>query len=195
MAKNLHMNPFANPKYVTSSFDLQNLLSKCTKCLAITQNANLIVPQENLPEIQLPLHTQKKFFVIVHIPAKGPGRDDANELVGHWVGLAVFVEFPPHKSKCLVIDPANQFHNDTHTYFLIHEFCTKHNLNLIKYNVLFQKSSSLLCGLLILFHVAKMESLSFNGMMHLRTIIKNHNVHFNECYMLAFVQRHFNVIF
>ena len=178
----LMANQYSDPKYITTSVDLKNIISRCQKCFNITLNGSLIVPLNSLPTLTLPKTNQKKYFVIVHI---------SNHRIGHWVAIAIY----RNNSKAILIDPANEINNSQASLDCVQAFCELNKLQIVDFATRTQSSHTNVCGQIVTAFLGKMSDFNYNSFLNLKQIMRSYSVEFNEHHLTSYTQQHFNVSF
>ena len=178
------MNRYSDPRYVTSSEDLKNILARCKKCYKLTLQASLILPIESLGEMMLPKNHQKKFYAIVHVKSK-------QSSLGHWISLSCYLT----EKKAVIIDPSNKYRFSNSTVHYIRLFCQKNHLSEINYAVQLQSPHSLACGQICVAMCGKTHNSSIQQILNVRKLIKTYSVAFNEHHLISYAKKHFAISF
>ena len=168
-------------KNVTSGRDILNLLSKCKKCLAITNNGNYITSYMHLPTLVLP-KTPTKLAIIVN------SERDYSQNVGHWFVLSIFFS----SRSLIVCDGLHQLGDmESEVVQAIIAFANINGLTYKDLNVKCQVETSKTCGFICLFFVAKTSLLPQNGLTLLHQVLTRNAIHANEEYAIKFVKQHY----
>ena len=177
---------YSNPRYITSSKQLKNLLTKCKHCWKLTAKGSLITSIDSLPLISIEKLPQKKCFIILHVKNKNRLRS-----TGHWLSLAIYLT----QRKCLIFDPANQIKGWENAMENIGKFCSKNKLKSIDFALKCQNEESFVCGEEVLAMCGKMHHSTLRQFFNLRSLLKKYDINSIEHKIVSFAEDHFRTKF
>lgn len=166
---------------ITSTTDLQNILSNCKECQKITLEGKLILPHSELPNIKLKkLGRRIKYCLTVCSKRQG---------IGHWFTIIT----DNQTKKAFLLNGLRTVHFNEVLKANINLFCKINNLKLVDLSFPYQKKESLNCGRLAMFMVYKAHSTSTKKFLAFRKMMLNNNDTTNEIHMIKEMKKHFKL--
>lgn len=168
---------------VTSTKDLQNILSNCNECQKITLNGKLIIPHSQLPKLNLKqFNKRNKYCITTNTKLQGEG-------IGHWFSIIV----SKNTNQAFLLNGLTSVNLDRNVKTNVKVFCKNNNLQLVDLSFPYQEKNSLRCGQLACFIVFKAHSCSIKKLLAFRRMMLNNNDKTNERYMIKQMTRHFRL--
>ena len=168
---------------VTSTRDLQRILSNCNECQKITLNSRLVIPHSQLPKLQLKLFNRRnKYCITTNTKLQGEG-------IGHW--FSIFIN--KNTNQAFLLNGLTSMNLGRKVKANIRIFCKKNNLQLIDLSFPFQSKNSFKCGQLACFMVFKAHSLNIKKFLAFRKMMLNNGDKTNEQHMMKGMKNHFKL--
>lgn len=166
---------------ITSTTDLQIILSNCKECQKVTLEGKLILPHSQLPNIELKkLGKKVKYCLTVNSRLQG---------IGHWFTIIT----NNHTKKAFLLNGLRTVHLNKKIKSNINLFCKKNNLKLVDLSFPYQRKESLNCGYLAMYMVYKTHSTNTKEFLAFRKMMLNNNDKTNEIYMIKEMKKHFKL--
>ena len=168
------MASFKDKKWITSNFQLRNLLLQCKHCKWITMNGSFILPYDKIATLHVP---KRKFSLILNTKKF----DDSSSVLGHWISCSFDV-----KTKIATLHDSLNEIEQSHRVVLdyIKVFCNIHNFKLNILRLKTQASQNVNCGLHSIWFAHKSHKLNANALLKLRRLFQSYTVAQREQFVM-----------
>ena len=166
---------------ITSGVDIYSLLKRCSKCRMFTNSGKFIIAHHQLPQLLSNAKHLKNFGCIVNTAPK-----NTNE-IAHWFAILKFGR------RLFVCDSLNNMSKYPDVKQNVLAFCSNNNLDYEDLKFPCQELSSVSCGYISLFFIAKgsvSNSRSFLSTIH---VLRQYSIKTREKWILSFVKKHFKL--
>ena len=166
---------------ITSGEDIYSLLKRCRKCRMFTNNGKFIIAHHQLPQLLTNAKTLKNFGCIVNTAS-----EDTID-IAHWFAILKF------GTRLIVCDSLNNISKYPDVKTNVLTFCNNNNLNYEDLKFCCQEGSSLSCGYISLFFIAKGSVSSAHSFLSTIHVLRQYSIKTREKWVLSFVRKHFKL--
>ena len=166
---------------ITSGEDIYSLLKRCKKCRMFTNNGKFIIAHHQLPQLLTNAKTLNNFGCIVNTAS------ESTTDVAHWFAILKFGK------RLIVCDSLNNMSRYPDVKNNVLAFCSNNNLNYEDLRFSCQQSSSVSCGFISLFFIAKGSVSSCHSFLSTIHVLRQYSIRTREKWVLSFVKKHFKL--